>query len=81
MVSKDHVIVTIDLHKLGRRLIDSDRVFIRVHELSYELGISINAAGRILSALEKLGYLIKWSRGLYIVRRRTLLNGNLLKNK
>jgi len=81
MVSKDHVIVTIDLHKLGRRLIDSDRTFIRVHELSYELGISINAAGRILSTLEKLGYLIKWSRGLYIVRRRTLLNDNLLKNK
>jgi len=73
MVSKDHVIVTIDLHKLGRRLIDSDRVFIRVHELSYELGISINAAGRILSALEKLGYLIKWSRGLYIIKKNLVI--------
>ncbi len=73
MVPKDHVIVTIDLHKLGRRLIDSDRVFIRVHELSYELGISINAAGRVLSALEKLGYLIKWSRGLYIIKKNLVI--------
>jgi len=73
MVPKHHVIVTIDLHKLGRRLIDSDRVFIRVHELSYELGISINAAGRVLSALEKLGYLIKWSRGLYIIKKNLVI--------
>ncbi|RLG84224.1 MAG: hypothetical protein DRO40_01835 [Thermoprotei archaeon] len=73
MVSKDHITVTIDLHKLGKRLVDSDRVFIRVHELSLELGISISAAGKVLSALEKLGYLVKWSKGLYIVRRKSLL--------
>ncbi len=61
--------MTIYLHRLGRKLVNSGKLFIRVHELSYELGISLNAAGRILSKLEKMGYLIKWSRGLYIVKR------------
>lgn len=73
MGSKEYVSVTIDLHKLGRRLIDSNRLFIRVYELSYELGISSNAAGRILSALEKMGYLVKWSKGLYVIKRRDLI--------
>lgn len=73
MGPKEYVSVTIDLHKLGRRLIDSNRLFIRVYELSYELGISSNAAGRILSALEKMGYLIKWSKGLYIIKRKELI--------
>ncbi len=62
--------ITIDLHLLGYKLSSSGRAFIRVHELAFELGVSPRTAGRILSKLAELGYLIKWSKGLYLIKRR-----------
>ncbi|MCD6488812.1 MAG: hypothetical protein J7K21_06280 [Desulfurococcales archaeon] len=65
MGSKETVTITVNLHLLGRRLGESGKVFIRVHEIAYLLGVSPRTAGKILSALSKLGYVEKWSDGIY----------------
>ena len=67
MGSKKTITVTIDLDLLAMRIIESKRRFIRLHELAYELGVSSRTAGKILRGLEKLGYIIRWSDGVYMV--------------
>ncbi|MEM0380567.1 MAG: hypothetical protein QXX35_02160 [Desulfurococcaceae archaeon] len=64
---KHTINVTIDLRLLGMRLRDRGKKFIRVHEIAYELGTSPKTAGKILVSLAKLGYVIKWSDGVYMV--------------
>ncbi len=59
--------VTIDLRLLAMRLRDRGRKFIRVHEIAYELGVSPKTAGKILVSLAKLGYVVKWSDGVYML--------------
>ncbi len=69
---------TIDLHRLGRRLLESNRSFIRVEEIAYEFGISHYSAGKLLAALSRLGYVEKWSNGLYRIVRRSRYARTLL---
>ncbi len=68
--------ITIDLRLLAMRFRDRGKRFIRVHEVAYELGISPKTAGRILVTMTKLGYLVKWSDGVYMV-----LDTNYAENK
>ena len=60
--------ITIDLVKFGERL-RKRKKWIRVRELAEELGISTKSAGKILAALEKLGFVEKRSVGVYKVLR------------
>lgn len=60
--------ITIDLVKFGERL-RRKKKWIRVRELAEELGISTKSAGKILAALEKLGFVEKRSIGVYKVLR------------
>ncbi len=59
--------VTIDLRLLAMRLRENGKKFIRVHEIAYELGTSPKTAGKILVSLAKLGYVVKWSEGVYML--------------
>lgn len=59
--------VTIDLRLLALRIMDRGKRFIKVNELAYELGTSTKTAGKILVSLAKLGYVAKWSDGVYMV--------------
>jgi len=59
--------VKIDLRLLAMRLRESGKRFIRVHEVAYELGTSTRTAGKILATLCKLGYVMKWSEGVYMI--------------
>lgn len=59
--------VTIDLRLLAMRLRENGKKFIRVHEIAYELGVSPKTAGKILVSLAKLGYVVKWSEGVYML--------------
>ncbi len=61
-----HLSITIDLIKLGKKL-SREKKWIKVRELAEELGISTKSAGRILAALEKLGFVKKRSVGVYKV--------------
>ncbi len=61
------VTITIDLRLLAMRLRESGRRFIRVHEIAYDLGISPRTAGKLLMSMAKLGYVVKWSDGVYMV--------------
>ncbi len=60
----------IDLVRLGEKLVASNKLFISVEEVVDKYCISPPSAGRLLSALTRLGYLEKWSRKVYIVNRR-----------
>lgn len=66
-MSKYTVNVTIDLRLLALKYKEKKRRFIRVHEVAYELGISPKTAGKILVSMAKLGYLVKWSDGVYML--------------
>ncbi len=68
----NYITIKIDLDLLGRRLILSGKRFISIHEISYELGITPQAAGKLLSSLSRLGYVVKWSKGVYMVRKSGL---------
>lgn len=59
--------VTIDLRLLAMRLRDRGKKFIRVHEVAYELGTSPKTAGKIMVSLAKLGYVVRWSDGVYML--------------
>jgi len=61
-----YLTITIDLHRLGRRL-KNKGYWIRVKDLAYEMGVSTKTAGRILVALEKLGYVKRRGNGVYRV--------------
>jgi len=74
---RDVITVTIDLKALGFRLVSSGRKYVRVNELAYELGISNITAGRILSKLTKLGFVEKWSNGIYRVTDYFIENDTL----
>ncbi len=63
---RKHLSITIDLVKFGERL-SKKKKWIRVRELAEELGISTKSAGRILAALEKLGFVERRSIGVYKV--------------
>ncbi len=65
---RKHLSITIDLIKFGERL-RRRKKWIRVRELAEELGISTKSAGKILAALEKLGFVEKRSIGVYKVLR------------
>jgi len=60
--------ITIDLVKFGERL-RKKKNWIRVRELAEELGTSTKSAGKILAALEKLGFVERRSVGVYKVLR------------
>jgi len=64
----DRVSVRIDLHRLGRRLGRVYRGFVTVEMLSEDLCISRCSAGKVLSALERLGYVERWNRRFYRIR-------------
>jgi len=65
--------VKINLRLLGRRFIETGKTFIKISDLVYELGVSPQTAGKILSALAKLGYVTRWSDSVYkVVARRDL---------
>ncbi|OYT39818.1 MAG: hypothetical protein B6U89_03480 [Desulfurococcales archaeon ex4484_58] len=59
--------VTIDLRLLAMKLRERGKKFIRVHELAYELGVSPKTAGKVLVSLAKLGYVVRWSEGVYML--------------
>ncbi len=59
--------ITVDLRLLALRLRETGRRFIRVHEIAYEFGVSPKTAGKILKSLARLGYVVKWSDGVYMV--------------
>lgn len=68
MASIKHTInVTIDLRLLALRLRETGRRFVRVHEIAYELGVSPKTAGKILKSMTRLGYVVRWSDGVYMV--------------
>jgi len=64
---KHTISVTIDLRLLAMRLRESGKKFVRVHEIAYELGVSPKTAGKVLTSLAKLGYVVKWSDGVYMI--------------
>lgn len=64
MSDRRYLTITIDLYKLGGRL-RSKGYWVRVKDLAYEMGISTKTAGRILAALEKLGYVRRRGNGVY----------------
>jgi len=66
-VVKRTINVTIDLYLLAMRLKDRGKRFVRVHEIAYELGTSPKTAGKILMSMAKLGYVVKWSEGVYMI--------------
>jgi Mn-dependent DtxR family transcriptional regulator len=66
-MAKYTINVTIDLRLLAMRLREKGKKFIRVHEIAYELGISPKTAGKIMVSLAKLGYVVKWSEGVYMI--------------
>jgi len=66
-MAKYTISVTIDLRLLGMRLRESGKRFVRVHEIAYELGTSPKTAGKVLTSLAKLGYVVKWSDGVYMI--------------
>jgi len=86
-MAKYTINVTIDLRLLAMRLRDRGRKFIRVHEIAYELGVSPKTAGKILVSLSRLGYVIKWSEGVYMLieekpmKYRLLSSGDLVRNQ
>ncbi len=65
---RKHLSITIDLVKFGKKL-SKKKQWIKVRELAEELGISTKSAGRILAALEKLGFVEKRSVGVYKIIR------------
>ncbi len=65
---RDKMTVKINLHKLGYRICMTRAGFISVSDIVYELGVTHNSAGRILSALARLGYVEKWNNKLYKVK-------------
>ncbi len=68
MASIKHTInVTVDLRLLALRLRETGRRFVRVHEIAYELGVSPKTAGKILKSMARLGYVVRWSDGVYMV--------------
>lgn len=70
--------VTIDLRLLALRIMDRGKRFIKVNELAYELGTSTKTAGKILVSLAKLGYVAKWSDGVYMVfNNKPLIEANV----
>ncbi len=71
-MSKHVLSIRIDLHRLGMRLVYSNRDFIRTYELAYELGTNTYSAGKILAALARLGYVEKWSNGLYKIIKKSV---------
>ncbi len=68
MLSNYYIKVTINLHKLARRLRNRNRKWIHVKELAEEIGVSTKVAGRILTALERLGYVEKRNNRVYKVK-------------
>ena len=60
--------VTIDLRLLALKFRERGKKFIRVHEVAYELGISTRTAGKLLMSMAKLGYVVRWSDGVYMIR-------------
>ncbi len=70
---RKHLSITIDLVKFGERL-SKKKKWIRVRELAEELGISTKSAGRILAALEKLGFVERRSIGVYKVIKYRNIN-------
>ncbi|MET1160627.1 MAG: hypothetical protein ABWW65_06675 [Thermoprotei archaeon] len=66
-MAKYTINVTIDLRLLAMRLRERGKKFIRVHEIAYELGVSPKTAGKIMVSLAKLGYVVKWSEGVYMI--------------
>lgn len=66
-MAKYTINVTIDLRLLAMRLRENGKKFIRVHEIAYELGTSPKTAGKILTSLARLGYVVKWSEGVYML--------------
>ncbi len=52
----------------------SGKKYITVKEVSRLLGVSTKTAGRILSTLEKEGYVEKYSRGAYKIVQDSRLN-------
>ena len=63
------MVLKIDLDSYGRKLQRSSRRFISVQDVVEELGVTPQAAGKLLSALARLGYLIKWSKTVYMVNK------------
>lgn len=66
-MSKYTINVTIDLRLLAMKLRERGKKFVRVHEIAYELGVSPRTAGKIMVSLARLGYVVKWSEGVYMV--------------
>ncbi len=60
--------VTIDLMVIAA-LITKNSLYITPKKLSQQLGVSPRTAGKILAALEREGYVEKWSRKTYKVKR------------
>ncbi len=67
MPDKTVMTIKINLRKLAHRFMESNKKILKVSDIAFELGISNTAAGKILSALERLGYVEKWSDKVYIL--------------
>ncbi len=61
--------ITINLHWLGTRLQRMNRPYIHLHELADMLSTSPQTAGKVASMLVKLGYLERWSKSVYRIKR------------
>ncbi len=70
---KHRLTITINLHMLGSRLQSMNRPYIHLHELAGMLSTTPQTAGKVASMLVKLGYLEKWSRSVYRIKRNNML--------
>ena len=66
----ERVKVTVDVEKLSLLLKESGRTYITVKGLAEILGTSTKSAGKIMSRLEALGYVERYSRRTYRISWR-----------
>ena len=66
-VEGDKIKVTINLRIVGSTLTSLDKRYITISELARRMGTSTKVAGRILSKLENMGYVKRYSNRTYMI--------------
>ena len=68
MEVKEYMMLTLDLHVFGKNLRRRYRRWIKVKDIARELGISPKTAGKLLAALERLGYVSRRTNMVYEIK-------------